>query len=254
MRYFSPHPPRRVERPVMFQSWNHLSFLHWRYSPALIQAMLPMGLRVDTFDSSAWIGLTPFLVEGLRPPLMPAIPWLSRFPETNLRTYVLGPDGEAGIWFFSLEATRGLAVVAARMLYHLPYRWSAMSVERTDVIVHYKSGRGDGKGAVTTDIRVVTGPPITPGERELFLTARFRLYAHGAGKLWFADVEHPPWPLREARLIGLKQNLTDSLGIGVPLGEPVLHFSPGVQTRIGRPRAVDGGSRPRPRLAPSSDN
>jgi uncharacterized protein YqjF (DUF2071 family) len=93
-----------------------------------------------------------------------------------------------------------------------------MSVERTDVIVHYKSGRGDGEGAVTTDIRVVTGPPITPGERELFLTARFRLYAAGAGKLWFADVEHPPWPLREARLIGLKQNLTDSLGIDVPPG------------------------------------
>jgi uncharacterized protein YqjF (DUF2071 family) len=229
----------------MFQSWNHISFLHWRYPAAPIQALLPMGLRIDVFDSSAWLGLTPFVVEGLRPPFLPALPWLSRFPETNLRTYVTGPDGVPGIWFFSLEAARGLAVIAARALYHLPYRWAEMSVDRTGDIVRYKSRRGQGDAAVSTDARVVTGPAVTPGTRELFLTARFRLYAAGAGKLWLADVEHPPWPLREARLLGLSQNLTRATGLDDPSGEPFLLFSPGVQTRIGAPREVEWNYTPR---------
>lgn len=45
-------------------------------------------------------------------------PWhvVPPFPETNLRTYVLGPDGRPGIWFWSLDATSPSAVAAARLL------------------------------------------------------------------------------------------------------------------------------------------
>ena len=240
MRHLSPFSPRRVEKPVMFQSWNHISFLHWRCPPALIQSMLPVGLQADLFDSTAWVGLTPFLVENLHPPLLPPLPWLSRFPETNLRTYVIGPDGEPGIWFFSLEAARALAVAAARTFYRLPYRWARMSLARREHHVHYKSWRRDGGLPVITDIEVVTGPPMNPGARELFLTARFRLYAAGAGSLWNADVEHAPWPLREARLVGLVQNLVQSYCPNVAIGEPLVHFSPGVHTRIGRLNRVEG--------------
>src|SRR4051812_8969252 len=114
----------------MYQGWERLTFLHWRYSPAAIAPLIPPSLELDTFDGEAWVGLTPFKVTGLRPPGLPALPWLSEFPEMNVRTYVRGPDGERGIWFFSLEASRLAAVAGARLTYRLPYRWARMRVNQ----------------------------------------------------------------------------------------------------------------------------
>ena len=54
----------------------------------------------------------------------PAPPWCSRFPETNVRTYVVGPDGRDGLWSFSLDAARLEPVLVARSTYALPYMWS----------------------------------------------------------------------------------------------------------------------------------
>ena len=45
---------RPESRPVMYQSWHDLLFLHWAWDPAAIQATLPAGLRVDTFEGRAW--------------------------------------------------------------------------------------------------------------------------------------------------------------------------------------------------------
>jgi pimeloyl-ACP methyl ester carboxylesterase len=36
-----------------------------------------------------------------------------RFPETDVRTYVVGPDGREGLWFFSLDAARLEPVLVA---------------------------------------------------------------------------------------------------------------------------------------------
>ena len=118
-----------IRWPVMLQAWTMLTFLHWRYPANVIRPFLPRHLTLDLFDDSAWVSLTPFLLKGLRPPLLPSLPWFSQFPETNLRTYVRGPDGTSGIWFFSLEAARVLAVIGARTLYGLPYQWASMRGE-----------------------------------------------------------------------------------------------------------------------------
>src|SRR2546423_7112364 len=98
-----------VDNPWMYQTWESLTFLHWRWDARRMQSLLPAGLTVDTFDGSAWLGLTPFFVRDLHTPYIGPLPWISHFPETNLRTYVRGPDGHRGIWFFSLEARRLLA-------------------------------------------------------------------------------------------------------------------------------------------------
>src|ERR1044072_1701490 len=103
----------------MYQAWRNLTFLHWRYPPAVMQAHLPKGLQVDTFDGSAWLRLAPVLL-GLT---------YSTFPETNVLTYVRGPDGKSGVWFFSLDAASLSAVIGARIAYGLPYMWSRMSVK-----------------------------------------------------------------------------------------------------------------------------
>src|SRR6478672_7239392 len=80
----------------------------------------PAPRVVETFDGSAWVGLVPFEMQ-VRPPRVAPVPWLSNFPETNVRTYVRAPDGTTGVWFLSLDAARASAVVTARTTYRLPY-------------------------------------------------------------------------------------------------------------------------------------
>ena len=49
--------PNPVKRAVMVQQWQDLAYIHWRYPIAEIQALLPAGVEVDSFDGSAWVGL-----------------------------------------------------------------------------------------------------------------------------------------------------------------------------------------------------
>jgi uncharacterized protein YqjF (DUF2071 family) len=98
---------------VLYQTWRWLAFLHRSYPPAVVQRLLPPSLRVHDLDGRAWVGLTPFLMEDVRTPLAPAPPWSASFPETNVRTYVVGPDGREGLWFLSLDAARLEPVLVA---------------------------------------------------------------------------------------------------------------------------------------------
>ena len=227
-----------VQRAAMWQEWRHLTFLHWRYPVEIMRRLVPAPLEVDSFDGAAWLGITPFVLHGLRPPFAPSLPWISNFPETNCRTYVRGPDGGAGIWFFSLDAARWLAVAGARIAYGLPYYWSRMKVTIGRSQMMYESVRarpGDGARATIT---IEPGEPVEAGPLERFLTARFRLYSFLAGHLTYTAVEHEPWPLQGARVIQLSQTLTDGARLPRPDGPPLAHFSPGVCTRIAWPKSV----------------
>jgi uncharacterized protein len=232
----NPNPPRRVRFPLMLQSWNLISFLHWPVPAEALQHRLPRGLEIQTFAGSAWIGLTPFLLEGLRPPFLPALPWVSRFPETNLRTYVSGAHGP-GVWFFALEADRLAAVLAARLSFGLPYHWSDMRVDRTGDRIEYFSSRG---GRADARIEVRVGEEIAqPDELLIFLTARFLLYSKRRGKLVSAAVEHRPWPLRTLEVLRLEQTLTAAARLETGATPPISHFSWGVGTRVGRLKTID---------------
>lgn len=227
----------------MFQSWNQLTFLHWSYEPEIIQRLVPSPLEVDTFDGRAWVALTPFINENVRTPLVPAVPWLSRFPETNVRTYVRAPDGSRGVWFFSLEASRLAAVLAARSAYALPYQWARMRLARRGDTMHYSSSRRwPGPAGAATDVAVEIGRAFEPAElRDLdhFLTARWRLYARFGRGLGFAVVWHVPWPLHSARVVKLHQDLFQAAGLPAPRGEPLVHYSPGVDVRVSAPRLLN---------------
>lgn len=233
----APTTPR-VQTPVMTQHWRWLTFLHWRYPVEVVQARVPEGLRVEAFDGTAWVGLVPFLMDRVRAPRLPALPWLSRFPETNLRTYVRGPDGRTGIWFFSLDADRLPAVVTARASYGLPYFWSSMSVRRTgDQLLYRSRRRWPGPDRVRCDARVELGEPWDGAlltTLDHFLTARHRLYSTFRGRLVVAEAEHPPWQLRRAEVRQLRQDLLPAAGLPAADQEPMVHASDGAEVRIGR--------------------
>lgn len=228
--------PPRVAHPVMYHQWNWITFLHWRFPPEVAQSFLPSGLTADIWDRTAWIGLTPFLMEGVRPPALPSVPWLSRFGEINVRTYVRDALGRLGIWFLSLDAARLPAVLAARAGYRLPYFWSAVNVEVTGNHVGYQCRRRYHASDARCDAEVELGAPLTEADRDelaLFLTARYRLFTVIKGRLAVAEAEHPPWPLHHVRVLGLDQSLLDSAGLPTPTDDPLAHVSPGVPVRIG---------------------
>ncbi len=133
--------PDRVDRPVMLQGWKDLTFVHFAYDPTVVQRRLPPGLVVDTFEGCAWVGLVAFRMEGIRLPHLPPVPYLGTFPETNVRTYVRGPDGRPGVWFDSLDVNRLIPVLVALGTYRLPYRWAEMSIEHENDTVSYRARR-----------------------------------------------------------------------------------------------------------------
>ena len=210
----------------MSQTWRWLTFLHWPFKPSLVQALLPSELQVDTLEHTAWIGLIPFEIHNLR-----GIP---RFPETNVRTYVVGPDGSRAVWFFSLDAARLLAVVGARALYHLPYVWARMRVAVEDEIICYTSRRRWSDAA--SSIVVKPGAPYKAhelGELDHFLTARYRLYSTVRDRLFCAQIEHEPWPLARATLVELHQSLIEAAGLPSPVGAPLVHHCDRLDVKIG---------------------
>ena len=133
---------RPLARPVMFQQWRDLLFLHWEFSVAEIQRTLPEGLFVDTFEGKAYLGVVPFFMQNIRPRFLPAVPGLSNFMEMNLRTYVHDRAGVPGVWFYSLDANQPLAVAIARRLFHLPYEHATMKSSRSPQgLIRYESQR-----------------------------------------------------------------------------------------------------------------
>ena len=241
-------PPRPVDRPVMLQGWRDLASVHWRYDPDVVQALLPEGFRVDTFDGSAWVGLIPFHMRRIRFPGLPALGPLSSFPETNLRTYITSPTGRRGVWFASLDVTRLLPALVAQAVYRLPYGWARMSIERTGDEVRYASRRRWPTSGASSDLKIAVGEPIRPAdvtELDHFLTARWALGSTLLGQLSWAEVDHAPWPLHRATVLDVSETLTSAAGLPAPTGEPHALWSPGVEVRIGAPRRLHGLERRR---------
>jgi uncharacterized protein len=232
-------PEERVDTPMVRQSWRRMSFLHWRIDPAEIAPRLPRGMTVDIVDGSAWISLTPFRVENFGLLRLPPVPVMSSFNETNLRTYVRGPDGRDGLWFFSLDVDSIVNAGGGR-LGRIPYHLSAMSVQGDGDRVHYRCQRLIG-GRAHHDISVEAGDPLG-NDRELaeLLAGRWRSYVSVAARIVEVPVQHQPWPLRDARLVACDESLMARAGLPRPAEPPLVHFSAGVDAQLGPPRLATG--------------
>jgi uncharacterized protein YqjF (DUF2071 family) len=224
--------------PAMYQKWRDLTFLHFTADPAEIQKLIPDELTVDTFpDASgqerAWIGLVPFWMTGIRLCGAPAVPGLSMFPETNVRTYVHRKGKEPGVWFFSLDASNRIACAWARRFFGLPYHWARMQVTSHEDERHYASARFQNQQA-SCDVSIQVGNALglqKPGNLEFFLIERYLLYAMRLDGLYSGVVNHRPYQLHGAELLDCKEGLTTASQIP---GGPWEHciYSPGVDVEV----------------------
>lgn len=231
----SAGPPFRVPNPVLRQSWLELTFLHWAFDPSAVRRLVPAELELDLWEGRCYVGLVPFILADITLVNAPAIPWLSRFAETNVRTYVYDRYGCRGVWFFSLDAARLAAVAGARLSYSLPYFWAKMDVQRSGAEIEYRSRRRYGPEAFS-DIRVTPAEAVRePNELEAFLTARWRLFACRRGEILRADIDHPRWPLQRVAIHRLDESLLQAAGLPNPAGAPLAHFSAGTKVMTGWP-------------------
>jgi uncharacterized protein len=234
---------------ILHMRWHDLLFMHWPVPERWLRPLIPPALRLDTFDGSAWLGVVPFRMEDVRPRFLSAVPWLSRFPELNLRTYVTHRD-KPGIWFFSLDAHNPVAVRLARSSFGLPYFDADMSCEVRGEEVRYRSVRTH-KAAPSARF-VGRYRPVgerfdsRPGTLENFLTERYCLYsagasnrASGAGRVRRGDIHHRMWPLRRAEVELQDLDMTAQVGLALPDIEPVLHYADRLDVVAWPPRRLD---------------
>jgi uncharacterized protein YqjF (DUF2071 family) len=228
------------ERPVLFQRWTDLLFLHWQVDPSRLQTRLPPGLTVDLHDGAAYLGLVPFFMKEIRPRACPPVPGLSWFLEMNVRTYVHDDRGRPGVWFFSLDANQPLAVRIARRFFHLPYHDASMAAPRdADGTVHYAVRRAGASAPTRLTYRIPqdeTPAPATPGTLEFFLAERYLLFAWNGPRrrLHAGQVRHDPYPLC------LPEFSLGSVAALAPAGFPELESrppdhalaSPGVRVQV----------------------
>jgi uncharacterized protein len=237
-------PTREPRRwPVMRQKWQDLLFVHWPVRAEELRPLVPPRLDLDLFDGTAYIGLVPFTMTGVRPVGLPPVRGLSSFHETNVRTYVHRAGRDPGVWFFSLDAANRIAVALARRLYHLPYYYARMFLDREaasrpddprPILYAGIRGRPDPRPASYLIRAIPTGPvrPAQVDTLEHFLVERYLLYSLANGRLYRGQVHHRPYPLQSAEIPALDESLLAAAGIRRPDSPPLGHFARGVDVKV----------------------
>ncbi len=188
---------------MMTQVWHDLLFAHWPVPVAALRSVIPAALELDTFEGQAWLGIVPFGMDRVYPRRAFPVPWLSRFLELNVRTYVRVGD-RPGVYFFSLDAANPVAVEVARRWYQLPYYHAHMTLRRGWLAgLTYHSYRTH-RGAAPAEFKARYRPSgavafARPGSLEAWLTERYCLYTvNKRGQVFRGEIHHAPWPLQPA--------------------------------------------------------
>jgi uncharacterized protein len=132
------------------------------------------------------------------------------------------------VYFFSLDAARSLAVVAAHAFLNLPYYAADMTVDHRAGAVRYTSSRLTTEPAeFKASYQPTSDRFVAPeGSIEYFLTERYCLYNHHhSGSPYRLDIHHRPWPLQTARATITTNTMAAASGLTLR-GEPeLLHFA-----------------------------
>lgn len=224
--------------PVMMnQRWCDLTFLHWAVDPDQVADRMPPGVRPDTLDGVTYVGLIPFRMVDAGVSRGPGVPYFGTFLETNVRLYSVDDTGRRGIVFLSLDADRAAVVLGARAAFGLPYRWARMRYTESGGVHTYTARlrRLGSRPASRIVIRAGDARPSTPLDE--FVSARWGLHVRWWGRPLYVPNRHETWPVHDAEVLALDDELLASVGLPDLAARPPDHvaFSPGVRTEFGFP-------------------
>ena len=215
--------PLPTGRWLVAQTWEDGVFAHWPADAEAVQALLPDGLEVDRHDGSAWLGVHAFRVECVRLHGALPVPWISSFPQLNVRTYVRAGK-RPGLWFFSLDTPSLLAAQTARRVYRLPWRTCRLEIGERAAGLEVSATRSGGKAFVARVSPRGTAEPADAGTLEHFLLERYCLYARNGGRLQRAELHHRPWEVQPA-LGTVDLNTIAPPGLVLEDEPPLLHVA-----------------------------
>jgi uncharacterized protein len=163
---------------------------------AELRQRVPDELEIEEHDGSAWLGIQFFRVRALRARGALPVPGISSFLQLNVRTYVRGPDGLPGVWFFSIDASSRLAALGVRRIYRVPAFYARMTLEPAGDWQETECVRVGQPGRVFAARYRATGETskTEPGSLESFFAERYRLFSPDAS----AEMHHDPWVLSPA--------------------------------------------------------
>lgn len=229
---------------TMNQDWRDLTFLHWAVAPRSVELFMPPGVRPDSFEGRTYVGLIPFRMVDAGFGRRQSVPWAGTFLETNVRLYSVDRTGRRGIVFLSLDTDRLVVVAGARAALGLPYRWARMSHavrDRGATQEHtYQAKLRCARHGARSRVTIRVGAPRTATPLDDFVSARWGLHHGRFGRTTFIPNAHDPWPLREAEVVHLDDELVRSVGLGDLASRPPDHvaFSSGVHAEFGRPTSA----------------
>ena len=165
-------------------------------STAELRERVPDELEIEEHDGSGWLSIQFFRVRALRARGALPVPGISAFLQLNVRTYVRGPDGLPGVWFFSIDASSRLAALGVRRIYHVPAFHARMTLEPVDGWQEAECVRVGEPGRVFAARYRPAAETLAaePGSLAAFLTERYRLFAAAAR----AEMHHDRWVLSPA--------------------------------------------------------
>ena len=225
-----PMPSRNY---TLSQEWRDLTFMHWEVDVEKLQPHLPKGLEIDTFEGKAYVGIVPFIMKNVRPTWFFSTPFVSTFPEFNIRTYVT-KDGIPGVFFLTLEAKSLVTCSYAPKAYGLPYKYAQGRVKKHDKIVNWHSSRNNGTLKLTGKTEIIgEQQQAKQGTLEEFLFERYSLYTNKNGKIMRGYTHHKKWDFQSAKVSLTENSLTESFDLGIKnlLSPELVHFSSGVRVR-----------------------
>ena len=233
----SPDAPHLTGSVIMNQDWSDVTFLHWAVEPARVAHLMPSGVRPDTLDGVTYVGLVPFRMVDAGIARGPGVPWAGSFLETNVRLYSVDDTGRRGIVFLSLDTDRLVVVAGARAVFGLPYRWARMRYNARDGVHTYDARLRRLGSRSVNHVAVRVGAPRRSTPLDDFVSARWGLHVRSWGRTLYVPNRHDAWPLHDAEVVELDDDLMASMGLGELAARPPDHvaFSPGVHAEFGLP-------------------
>ena len=217
--------------PLLLQKWENLSFMHWSVDKKIISKYIPNGLTLDLYDNGAYIGLIPFMMKNVRPKWGFSVPFISNFPEFNIRTYVK-KGRNRGVFFLTLDAQSIITRIYASIFFQLPYRYSRGFVKKKNGSFLWSSSRlykgfeleGSCKGYGEFEY-------AKKDSLEEFFFERYYLYISSNNQIKRGRIRHHKWKIKKAKPRITKNAFLDSYALGIKqiLNPEFCHISDGVE-------------------------
>lgn len=183
------------------QTWRNILFIHFPVPYKMLKNYIPPPFTLETYNGQAWIGIVLFEALNSRLRGMPRSLSFRKFLQLNIRTYITF-DSEPGVYFFSLDASRKLPVMGAK-LFALPYFHAQMQFNTYEHKFRLTSKRmiNNRLHFPMFDIKYkpVSEPFMSKNDSLFYwFTERYCIWLINGNKIYKAPISHKSWPLQSA--------------------------------------------------------